>query len=466
MKKIIPIMIAAAMLFAGCIIFLDNDSDAIDDGFWVNGHEVTGDTTTYSESEHWTYTASSKTLTLNGVTFTNCHSDGAEYASPIYDGRNDGTALKIVLNGENVISGHVAGPECDGIYSDGDIEISGTGSLTINPDPAGDHYSNGIYVSGNLTIRGGTITVSQATMFDLWPAANYMRGAKFRMEGGTVNLNGGGDLDANGDIIMSGGTINTTGVISATSSTFTFTGGLVKNESMAVDDILVRADNGFIITGGTGVLTNLSPQDSGTPCDLADADMLVCITAGTASVGSAPVTYTVSFDKNGGTGTMADVTGVSGSYTLPACAFTAPSGKQFKCWSVADVEKNVGDSITVTANTTVKAVWQAAGTGYTVTFDANGGTGTMAQVTGVSGEYTLPESTFTAPDGKEFKCWKVGDDEKNAGDKITVSSDVTVKAVWKDKSSGGGSNIGLIIGGVVAGVLVVGAVVFFLIKRQ
>ena len=29
MKKIIPIMIAAAMLFAGCIIFLDNDSDAI-----------------------------------------------------------------------------------------------------------------------------------------------------------------------------------------------------------------------------------------------------------------------------------------------------------------------------------------------------------------------------------------------------------------------------------------------------
>ena len=103
---------------------------------------------------------------------------------------------------------------------------------------------------------------------------------------------------------------------------------------------------------------------------------------------------------------------------------------------------------------------------YTISFNANGGTGTMADVTGVSGEYTLPESTFTAPDGKEFKCWKVGDDEKNAGDKITVSSDVTVKAVWKDKSSGGGSNIGLIIGGVVAGVLVVGAVALFLIKRQ
>ena len=100
-----------------------------------------------------------------------------------------------------------------------------------------------------------------------------------------------------------------------------------------------------------------------------------------------------------------------------------------------------------------------------MTFDANGGTGTMDKKTGVSGEYTLPESTFTAPDGKEFKCWKIGDDEKNAGDKITVSSDITVKAVWKDKSSGGNNNIGLIIGGVIAGIVVIGAVAFFLIKR-
>ena len=40
-----------------------------------------------------------------------------------------------------------------------------------------------------------------------------------------------------------------------------------------------------------------------------------------------PTTYTVSFDANGGTGTMADVTGVTSSYTLPACTFTAPAGQ-------------------------------------------------------------------------------------------------------------------------------------------
>ena len=68
---------------------------------------------------------------------------------------------------------------------------------------------------------------------------------------------------------------------------------------------------------------------------------------------------------------------------------------------------------------------------YTVSFTANGGTGTMADVTGISGEYTLPENGFTAPDGKQFKAWSVGGSEKAVGDKITVTADTTVTAVWE-----------------------------------
>ena len=144
------------------------------------------------------------------------------------------------------------------------------------------------------------------------------------------------------------------------------------------------------------------------------------------------VTYTVSFDANGGTGSMADVTGVSGEYTLPANGFTAPAGKQFKAWSVGGVEKAVGDKITVTANTTVTAVWEDIPVvTYTVSFDANGGTGTMTDVTGVSGEYTLPANSFTAPAGKQFKAWSVGGVEKAVGDKITVTANTTVTAVWE-----------------------------------
>ena len=153
---------------------------------------------------------------------------------------------------------------------------------------------------------------------------------------------------------------------------------------------------------------------------------------GSSNAPSTSTTYKVSFNANGGTGTMADVIGVSGEYTLPANGFTAPSGKQFKSWSVGGSEKAVGDKITVTANTTVTAVWENIPVvTYTVSFDANGGTGTMADVTGVSGEYTLPANGFTAPSGKQFKAWSVGGVEKAAGDKITVTANTTVTAIWE-----------------------------------
>ena len=62
---------------------------------------------------------------------------------------------------------------------------------------------------------------------------------------------------------------------------------------------------------------------------------------------------------------MAAATGVSGEYTLPANGFTAPADKQFKAWSVGGVEKAAGDKITVTANTTVTAVWETIPAGHT-----------------------------------------------------------------------------------------------------
>ena len=70
-------------------------------------------------------------------------------------------------------------------------------------------------------------------------------------------------------------------------------------------------------------------------------------------------TYTVSFDANGGTGTMANVTTAS-PYTLPACGFTAPEGKEFDYWTVDGDEGMYapGNSYTLTGNTTFIAQWK------------------------------------------------------------------------------------------------------------
>ena len=141
--------------------------------------------------------------------------------------------------------------------------------------------------------------------------------------------------------------------------------------------------------------------------------------------------YTLTFDANGGSGTMTPVTDLTGEYTLPANEFTAPSGKQFKGWSLT-TDGAIVTKVDMTENRTVYAIWENIPVvTYTVSFAANGGTGTMADVTGISGEYTLPANGFTAPSGKQFKAWSVGGSEKAVGDKITVTANTTVTAVWE-----------------------------------
>ena len=57
---------------------------------------------------------------------------------------------------------------------------------------------------------------------------------------------------------------------------------------------------------------------------------------------------------------MADVTGVSGSYTLPSCGFTEPEGKQFKGWSTsADGSVISGTTYEVSSDTTFYAIWES-----------------------------------------------------------------------------------------------------------
>lgn len=142
--------------------------------------------------------------------------------------------------------------------------------------------------------------------------------------------------------------------------------------------------------------------------------------------------YTVSFDAGEGTGTMSnELVNENDKFELPANLFVAPTNKEFKCWSVGGVEKNVGDEITITADTTVTAVWQFIK--VTVSFAAGEGTGTMDSVQVDKGSsYTLPANGFTAPDGKRFKSWSIGGNAVAVGASIIINNATTVTAVWED----------------------------------
>ena len=158
--------------------------------------------------------------------------------------------------------------------------------------------------------------------------------------------------------------------------------------------------------------------------------------------------HTVTFDANGGsepeelpeevTTAMPAKKILHGSeYSLPECEFIAPENQQFKAWQIDGTEYPVNAPVAVTADITVKALWEDAPPApaeYTVRFNANGGGGTMADVTGISGSYTLPACGFTEPEGKQFKGWSTSaDGSVISGTTYEVSLDTTFYAIWESK---------------------------------
>ena len=152
-----------------------------------------------------------------------------------------------------------------------------------------------------------------------------------------------------------------------------------------------------------------------------------------------PDEYTVRFNANGGGGTMADVTGVSGSYTLPACGFTEPEGKQFKGWSTgADGSVISGTTYEVSSDTTFYAIWESKEYSVIVT-DGKATIGAGSEINKAVQGTTITLTANAAPDGKVFDKWVVESGSTTLEDAnsetttfIMPNSEVSVKATYKN----------------------------------
>ena len=303
------------------------------------------------------------TLTLNGYEGTGIVLQGAPAAD-----------LIIKLIGDNTITTTTHETGIQGNSAAGSITITAdsgsNGNLTIDmtnstrPVFGINGYANSVTITGSADVKitaVATATNQESYGIKSSKAVSILDSASVSITCKTPNSTSRSD-SCNGIYSDTGVTINTGGTIqidvhkagdeaysyginSMGTLTLTKVGGMtVKWKKAGVQGApLLPSSASF---DPTAYDTHMDTTDT-TNC-----------TATYMPKGTTPTTYTVSFDANGGTGTMAAATGVSGEYTLPENGFTAPNGKQFKAWSVDGNEKAVGDKITVTANTTVTAVWE------------------------------------------------------------------------------------------------------------
>ena len=145
------------------------------------------------------------------------------------------------------------------------------------------------------------------------------------------------------------------------------------------------------------------------------------------SVSNNSVLFSIDFTLPGGSYTV--------TFNADSCGFTAPAGKQFKCWVVGGVEKKPYNYVNIIANTIVTAVWvdkphehqytlkhnadyhwQECSCGQKVSFAEHDPVQTVVKASAYATGYTeskckvcaysLSRSNYTAPTGKVagFKC--------------------------------------------------------------
>ncbi len=375
---------------------------------WIGNMQVTSDNTS---GPTWSYDNSTKTLTLDGFSWTadTDYDVGIKSGNTgcIYIDDSSDSNVTIVLKGVNTLTNNIS--YGSGIFSKSALTFSGSGSLTAR----GALY--GISSFSNITVNSGNIT-ADGNSYGL----NSMNGV-IEIRGGTVTAKGNnaGISSPIGNIIITGGT--------------------------------VTADGG---TRGPGILTAVSS---------------VKIDGGTVTASGAYGIYSMDGELQINGGTVI----ASGSQkaidckvknTIAGTGWTDAAGTQGQATIAVNTE---GQSLSAYK----KVQFPAAADSFTVTYQPGDGAslkdgiqppdgytvdGQNIVKTGVKGEYQIEglESCFNAPEGKVFDCWKDANGaEYRAPQKVNVTANLTLTAQWKEekkpdggekKTSGGGSGFDLV----------------------
>ena len=319
------------------------------------------------------------------------------------------------------------GTAVDGItYQSSNEYYFASGDYVFGEDITGSDYFSFYFNDGDfkLDLNGKTITAY----------------AQFEINNSTLILDGNGTIESglqitgNSNVTIKSGTFN--GNIKSTSSKLLIENATVNNEWG--EAITIAGTNGEVeIWDGTFT----SAEDSGAAAFRVEADSVKSLiikggifTGDDYGFRSDNATYETVYLKGGTYKGIKDAAIYFSRGTEEAANSILMDilydGYVYLPEIETVVEYDSGDYI---AKTNIKET-SVVPVKHKVTFKANGGSGEMADVTGLTGEYTLPESEFEAPTGKQFKGWSLTED----GEIITtleMTEDKVVYAIWEDAKS-------------------------------
>ncbi|MBR1928958.1 MAG: chitobiase/beta-hexosaminidase C-terminal domain-containing protein [Paludibacteraceae bacterium] len=198
--------------------------------------------------------------------------------------------------------------------------------------------------------------------------------------------------------------------ISVANDTWTSTGtsGTGGTTSVTKSGITVSSTKGF--KDGTTAIREYSG------CE-------ITVSSSVGNITKIAFTSTASGTSNNGPSKISLKSGQSGSYSY--------SGK-VGTWTYATGANSVVFSASAQFRWTQVVVTYSGGTTYTVTYNANGGSGSMSNGTGAS--VTIADCSFTAPSGKTFSKWNTN--SNGTGTDYAVGASVTqnlnLYAIWID----------------------------------
>jgi uncharacterized repeat protein (TIGR02543 family) len=309
----------------------------------------------------------------------------------------------------NANGGSGTAPSVQTVNAGSSVTVSGQGSL-INSGRTFSGWNTSSSGAGTAYTAGASLTVSgNTTLYAQWTtnaATTYTI---------TYNANGGSGSTPSVQTVNAGSSVSIAGQGSLTYSGKTFSGW---NTSSSGSGTAYTAGASLTVNGNTTLYAQWTTN--------------------------AATTYTVTYNANGGSGSTPSVQTVNAgsSVTIAGQGSLTYSGKTFSGWNAsssgAGTAYTAGASLTVNGNTILYAQWTTnAATTYTVTYNANGGSGSTPSVQTVNAgsSVTIAGQGSLTYSGKTFSGWNTSSSGAGtaytAGASLTVNGNTILYAQWE-----------------------------------